>query len=498
MRRECRGHAPRTRRFARAAIAVVVTALQPAAAQTPPATGSRPAPPAATAAHSADEGRPFVRAYEPLGRRRRRPELGASSQDPRGVIYVGSAAGVLEFDGVDVAADRDPGAQHRALAGDRRRRPHLRRQRRRLRLPRARHQGRDALRVAGRPPPGRRRPVRRRLAHARHPRRRRLPERAADLPLGQRPVRGAPAGVALQPGLARGRPGLRDRAGVRPQRSRRRHVPRPCPAPRRLRREHYPVVLRYDDRRLLIGTRSGGLFLYDGTALDAVPDRARRMPQDRVALPRPGAARRRPSRSPTTSAGFVHHRPARAGGSPCSTRRTACRPTRSTTVMADREGAIWTALERGIARVETPSPASFFDESDGFPGRFNGTRHDGRLYLAGQGGVPLPVEPATAAERGAIVPVTGIRNQCWWFETMTDPAGRRPAGAAVACTDGLYESRGNGRGAGSAPGRRHLPRRVAAASRRPIRRGSGWGCSTGWRRSAGWTAAGSTKAASRR
>ena len=29
----------------------------------------------------------------------------------------------------------------------------------------------------------------------------------------------------------------------------------------------YPVILRYDERRLLIGTRLNGLFLYDGAAL---------------------------------------------------------------------------------------------------------------------------------------------------------------------------------------------------------------------------------------
>src|SRR5262249_34805948 len=38
--------------------------------------------------------------------------------------------------------------------------------------------------------------------------------------------------------------------------------------------EPYPVVLRYDDHRLLIGTRKDGLFLYDGTSLTKFPTAA--------------------------------------------------------------------------------------------------------------------------------------------------------------------------------------------------------------------------------
>ena len=37
-------------------------------------------------------------------------------------------------------------------------------------------------------------------------------------------------------------------------------------------------------------------------------------------------------------------------------------------LMVDREGALWLAIESGMARVETPSPASFFDKSRRVPG----------------------------------------------------------------------------------------------------------------------------------
>jgi len=46
---------------------------------------------------------------------------------------------------------------------------------------------------------------------------------------------------------------------------------RTLPGTESLGREVYPVILRYDERRLLIGTRNNGLFLYDGTALTPFP-----------------------------------------------------------------------------------------------------------------------------------------------------------------------------------------------------------------------------------
>ena len=175
---------------------------------------------------------------------------------------------------------------------------------------------------------GRRRPVRRRLAHVRHRRRRRVPERAADLPLGQRRVRSVSAGVAFQPGVARRRPGPSDDAGIRPQRARGRRVPRPSrhrvdwprELPGRAALRPAAAAHRHALRRPVALRRR-----HD----DAVSDRGRRVPQDGVALPRPGAARRH------HRAG-VHHRRAsrssiaRAARSPCSIRRTACHTTPST------------------------------------------------------------------------------------------------------------------------------------------------------------------------
>ncbi len=68
-------------------------------------------------------------------------------------------------------------------------------------------------------------------------------------------------------------------------------------------------------------------------------------------------------------------------------------------VMPDREGALWLGLDAGLARLEVPSPVSFFDPADGLAGTaIDVVRMDGRLYLAGQTGVHY-LEPAGPGRR---------------------------------------------------------------------------------------------------
>ena len=42
---------------------------------------------------------------------------------------------------------------------------------------------------------------------------------------------------------------------------------RPLPGTASLGNEPFPVLLHYDERRMLVGTRENGLFLYDGASL---------------------------------------------------------------------------------------------------------------------------------------------------------------------------------------------------------------------------------------
>jgi len=214
---------------------------------------------------------------------------------------------------------------------------------------------------------------------------------------------------------------------------------RPLPGTASLGTEVYPVVLRYDARRLLIGRRFGGFSLYDGATLTPFPTeleefltgasiyRGIALPDGSIALS-------------TTNAGMAIMD--REGRRLMTLGRAQGLPSDAIyNLMVDREGAIWTVGERGIGRVEYPSPATAFSEADGHLGAWVQERHQGRLYIARQSGVAY-LEPAAPGRPAHIVPVRGIGQQSWAFAEMTDAGGVRPPALVVASTDGLFEIRG--------------------------------------------------------
>ena len=100
--------------------------------------------------------------------------------------------------------------------------------------------------------------------------------------------------------------------------------------------------------------------------------------------------------------------------------------------MRDREGALWLGLDNGVTRVETPSPVSYFNQSDGLgSAAYFAARIDGRLYLGLQSGaaslVPRSLDGKVPAHFEYI---EGTGTQCWWFAKMTDPARSGPIGPA--------------------------------------------------------------------
>jgi signal transduction histidine kinase/DNA-binding response OmpR family regulator len=216
---------------------------------------------------------------------------------------------------------------------------------------------------------------------------------------------------------------------------------RSLPDTERLVNEPFPVVLRYDDRRLLVGTRGDGLFLYDGTALtpfateldswmkQAQLYRGTSLPDGTFALS-------------TTSAGMGIVD--RHGKRVALVNRAAGLPSDVVYyTMQDEEGALWLATDIGVARVETPSPVSFFDKDDGLPGSITtAIRHEGRLYFAMQTGILYLDAGPARSERPRIRPIEGSpASQCWAFVEM--PIEGRPVPALlVTCNEGLYEVSG--------------------------------------------------------
>ena len=370
------------------------------------------------------------------------------------MIYVGSSSGVLEFDGATWRRIETPDAEYRALPGHRRRRPHLRR-----------HVG-DFGYLA----PDAKGELQFVSLHER------LPADARQFTDVWRTF-ATSDGVVFQteqaifrwakdafesfsPPSRFNRASLVDgrlyltHAGVAGSTSSRARRSASLPGTEALGSEPYPVVLplrrappahRHPLQRACSSTTAPR-----STPFPTESTRARR----RVALPRPRAGRRHASRLTIDDRRPGHHRSAGPPACSCSTGRTACR---RNVVYAPR----WSTAKARSGRrssaaspaSSTPSPASFFDESDGFQRRVQlSPRHDGRLYHRVAGRRQLPARPRRRPSRRAIVPVPGVRQPV--LVVRRDARSRRPAPPGAA---GCVHRRAVSRFAAPAPLPIHAP-----------------------------------------
>lgn len=213
----------------------------------------------------------------------------------------------------------------------------------------------------------------------------------------------------------------------------------PVPGAERLGQETYPIVIPYDDKRLLMGTRADGLFLYDGASLTPFrTDVDAYLKSSNLyrgfVLPNGSLA------FTTTSAGMVIlDREGRQLA--MIDERAGLQAPSVYYVMADREGGLWLALGVGLARVEAESPLSLFGPTEGLRAAGGDViRFNGRLYIAHGQGVQY-LAPATGASLPRIVPVTGVANQCWAFSRFDQPDGG--AQLLLSASDGLYRIDGD-------------------------------------------------------
>ncbi len=217
---------------------------------------------------------------------------------------------------------------------------------------------------------------------------------------------------------------------------------KPLPGTAAIGNEAFPVVLRFDDRQLLIGTRQDGLFLYDGATLTPFPTEADSILKT-TQVYRGLVLSEDVFVIETTSKGLImldHKghltmRVSRTNGLPSDTVYYA---------MRDREGALWLGLDNGVARVETPSPVSYFNQADGLSSGVQAMeRIDGRAYLGMQSGaVTLTPVSADGMVPAHFVPVEGTGTQCWAFKKVTSPTPPVVSKVLLACGDGLYDVQG--------------------------------------------------------
>ena len=214
----------------------------------------------------------------------------------------------------------------------------------------------------------------------------------------------------------------------------------PMPGAERMGEEAFPIVLPYDGKRLLMGTRADGLFLYDGVALTPfrtdVDDYLRRsslyrgfvLPNGSIALT-------------TTAAGMVIID--RDGHQlEVIDERAGLQAPSVYYVMPDREGGLWLALGVGLARVEAQSPLSLFGPTEGLRAAgLDVARFNGRVYVAHGQGVQY-LAPASGGALPRIVAVPGVANQCWAFSRFDDPGGGAPQ-LLLSASDGLFRIDGD-------------------------------------------------------
>ena len=208
----------------------------------------------------------------------------------------------------------------------------------------------------------------------------------------------------------------------------------PVPGAERMGDEIYPIILPWDDTHLLMGTRTSGLFLYDGAAMRPFATEADPLIKSNLyrgfVLPNGALA------FTTTNVGVVlidrqgrmlEHIDQRSG----------LQTDQVYYAMPDREGGLWLGLSVGLARVEAQSPFSLFGRDEGLRAAASDLiRHDGRLYIAhGQGVQYLNLRPGGLPD---LPSVTGLVNQCWQLREFVDPDGKVPPQLLVTASDGLF------------------------------------------------------------
>ncbi len=216
--------------------------------------------------------------------------------------------------------------------------------------------------------------------------------------------------------------------------------------------ERIYVMLPYAEANILIGTREQGLFLYDGASLQAFqtdPATTAFLRENQLSH---GAVL--PDHNPTGAAptDVAFALATLRGGVAIIDRHghllqildkaAGLQDHDVNFIFADRQGAIWLAQGRRIARVETASPLSFYGEPAGIKDFVSSIlRHRGTLYVAtGLGVFYLPSQAnktnsSLAARAPEFRSVAGITAQCWSLLSVGKIL-------LVATNDGVYQIAG--------------------------------------------------------
>lgn len=172
------------------------------------------------------------------------------------------------------------------------------------------------------------------------------------------------------------------------------------------------VMLPFDNDRLLIGTLSDGLFLYDGRSSSPfAPETLDFLRTNRLykglRLGNGNMA------FATLQRGVIVLDP--SGNVVQSFQKgTGIADDAVYNLFEDREGALWAAMSVGLSRIELQSPITLFNEHSGLEGAVNDiARYQGQLYVATMAGLFRLDAPAAGRPHPKFGRVSGIQSSVW-------------------------------------------------------------------------------------
>ncbi len=216
------------------------------------------------------------------------------------------------------------------------------------------------------------------------------------------------------------------------------------PGGERFAEERVYVMLPYDERRILIGTREQGLFLFDGSVFTPFSTGADAfLKENRLFLP--GAVLANGTFALGTESGGVAIIDRDGALLQILNKSAGLQDETVSYLYRDREGLLWLALNNGISKIETQSPLTFYGERAGIEGSvYDIARHSGALHVATDLGVFCLKSPEPEKKSSLPSPpnprfqaVKGINTQTWALLSLM--AANRDSLLLAATLDGVFE-----------------------------------------------------------
>jgi signal transduction histidine kinase/ligand-binding sensor domain-containing protein len=197
------------------------------------------------------------------------------------------------------------------------------------------------------------------------------------------------------------------------------------------------LMLPYDEKKILIGTREQGLFLYDGASTKPFPTEADKFLNENQLYC--GEVLSDGTFALGTQQGGLAIIDRQGKFLQRLDKATGLRDNSVYFIFPDYQGALWLALDNGIGRVEIPSPLSLFGESAGLKSqvlsiiKHQADARRGTLYVGTTVGV-FYLQPQSVETE--FRPVAGIAATSWSFLAI----GKNLLAATL---DGVYQITGD-------------------------------------------------------